>query len=533
MKAAYAFRAVCCSLLFLSVSLFAQGLDIEAIRAAKTEEEALVHLPGQELSLPFIIAQAALSSDSFKSIMAQQIALEAPLYRARGLTETYAFAEASYLDSRLDTASPLSPSKILSTQASTGLERSFMTGTKLSARLVHERMEQLIDFAGAPPGLDFSSEYFDSRLEFGLEQPLWQNAFGRQLRTQVLSAEKQSERLKALIDEQLKEWFSSYSSIFYSAWLAQGRVRAARSNVQRRQRVLDMTRLRLERGTAERPDLLQAESALVEARSGLNFDLHQLQEIWRGLVIGLSLPDHWVNFDPMKIPLNPENALNKARDLCGPVSAPHDPPAGNSLSKQLQLMSEVASLQSELAMDSLRPEASLFLNATTNAVDADRASRTLGELRRVDHNAIRVGVNIRFPLGRSIQKGTLMEARAQELEARANYDESLKSLRVQWNTMCSKLYLTESTVTDLRRVLSNQRERVRLEEDRFRIGRVMMLALIQAGDDATFSELNLRRHESDLSLLSWQILRLKEDKILGLIETYVTELIDQPFHLYP
>lgn len=516
------------ALFFQCSNLFA--FDMQAIRSAQTESEAIAQLPGQELTLPFIIAQAALSSDSFQAIMAQTIALEVPKLRAQSLTSTSLFASGTYQDNRLETGSPFSPSKTIGKDLSFGVQKTFSSGTTLTSQIVHDRLDQTIDLPDLPGGSDINSNYNQTRLDLGVEQELWRNAFGIQIRKQQQIGKLQAQALRKALEVNLEDWSFEYTQIFYRAWLAQQQVLASQSNLRRKQRLLEMTRVRLDRGTAERPDLLQAQSAVLDARSQLEQNTLQINEIWRGLVIGLNLPSHWVDFDPMLIPLNPHGIFESAAQACGSQDQPHDPPEMNATSRKHQLEYESAMVAVDIAKDQLRPRANFFLNLSTNAVDEQSTWRTIGHLPKVDHNALRFGINVNIPLERFGEQAELREALARKHQSQASFDESLKGLRAQWINQCDRLHTTQSIVERLTSIFENQNQRARLEEERFRIGRVSMNTLIQAGDDVTFSELNLRSKESELMLSAWQILRLNGQTV-SLIEEYIQSLTGEQLSL--
>lgn len=496
-----------------SFKVFAQ-FDIENLLQAQNEETALAFLPGQKLSLPFVIAQAALRSETYKAATAIEIETEAARLKAQAPLETRLIAETFFLDDRLETANEIQPSRLYTGQASLGVEKGFRQGTELSAKLIHRRSEQQIDFFP-----ELSTDVYESRLELGLRQPLWRNAFGRSTRYALESGELMTRLVEFELQGSIEEWFFEFTNIFYNAWLAQARVLAAQSNLERRQKLLDITEIRIRRGTAERPDFLQAQSALIESEANLDRFKKELNDIWKGLVVGLGLPEHWINFDPMKIPLDPQGFIDQAIELCGPEGNLHAPPRSDVETQKLELQAKTANQRLKMAEDSMRPDAHFFLTASTNAIDGDRRAQTFGDISKIENNSIRVGVNLTIPLERFSQRAELKEAMANDRRLDALASQVKKNLNVNWLNTCGDIYQQRRSINRLERIYQNQKERSLLEEERFRIGRVQMLSVIQAGDDAASAELALRSAQQEFHLSVWEVMRI-QDRIIDTISDY-------------
>lgn len=499
----------------------ASDFNISALLKSSSEAEAVSYLPEKQLSFPFIIAQAALSSDSFQAVMAQTFSINSPQLAAQSIYEARLVGEVSYLDDRLETASPLRPAKILNRRYSLGVEKGHQFGGQISANIIHERMDQKIDLQGqAPGGLNFSSDYFETRLEVGIQQSLWKNRFGVSSQWHNVAAKHRSEVLKQELKIAINNWFDDYLEIFSSAWLAKERVKSAITNVKRRERLLEMTNIRLSRGMAERSDVLQAESALIDAQINYNKSYQALSEIWKGLVVGLNLPRSWIDFDPMKIPLSPFGEAEEALQLCSKYTGVSDMQVIHPEVKKWKEAQKAANYQLRVAKESMKPSVNLFAQISTNAVDSNRSTETFTNLSRVDHNSVQVGVNLNIPLSRFSERAELANAYSQSMQSDALAKQSIKAFEVQWINTCNALSVQKSVLGKNKVSFDNQLERLSLEEQRFRIGRTSMLSVIQAGDDLAAAELNLRSNESNYYYQSWRVLSLAS-KVLSVIEDYI------------
>jgi outer membrane protein TolC len=83
-------------------------------------------------------------------------------------------------------------------------------------------------------------------------------------------------------------------------------------------------------------------------------------------------------------------------------------------------------------------------------------------------------------------------------------------MKFNWITACGNLRRLHESVNLLQTAFENQSRRARLDEERFRIGRASTLVVIQAGDDATAAEINLRSLQVERALAAWKVRRLTD-----------------------
>src|SRR5690606_30143264 len=118
-----------------------------------------------------------------------------------------------------------------------------------------------------------------------------------------------------------------------------------------------------------------------------------------------------------------------------------------------------------------------------------------------------LGVQLSFPLGMYGEKADVLEAKTRLIQSDAQASQALDQQKMNWVNSCMEFHRAQQSYQAYLEAYEKQLARARLEEERFRIGRSSMLQVIQAGDDATIAELNLRSSEVEKRLVSWQVRR--------------------------
>lgn len=491
-------------------------LDFNDLARAQSVEQGLQYLPDRQLSLALVITAAIASSDSFRALSAQTIQFDAPLLRSQALLEPRLYASTSVVDQKLEPVNELRPSEFKTAVQTLGVEKSFLTGTRLAAELTHQKSKEVSNFQIEIPGsdpIDPSREYFESRVQLSIEQPLLRNFAGRSIRYQISASESAASALREQFTEDIESWFLGFTELYYDAWLAQAQVSASLSELGRRRELLDITKVRIERGSAQRPDLLQVQSALAQAQVQVDQRKKQLDSMWRALVINLNLPDHWAFFNAMDIPISTVSYLEKAKKLCGgeredQLSVDSRPSAGPSARiRRMNHLSQQFEYQAKAARDTLRPQLNAFAKVTSNAIDEDSRGDTLSDSFKFDNNEVAFGLNFTMPLGFSQERSTMQEQLAQAKAQKYRARQEKGMWQVEWLNTCSALYRNESRFNRQQEIFQMQKERAQLERERFSIGRVNMNALLSAQDDTTAAELSLRSSQRELHLSIWQVIR--------------------------
>jgi outer membrane protein TolC len=455
-------------------------------------------LPNKKLELKYVIGRAAQSSDSFKAAYAALLTTDVARLQAETALAWRPYAKYSSLNDRREAGNAFSPNRIETQSFSMGVATAFQSGTKLQAEISHGN-----NLIALPIGQTF--DYYETRSTLSLSQSLLADSFGQSSRALQRSAAKASEAQALTAREGLEEWSLSLIRLYYGAWLAQAQTRAAIEGHERKLRLKELLEIQTRRGTAERPDLLQVESAATSTLSQKEQNELKLQEQWRDLIVALKLNPEWTKINPLVIPIVLDEPQIEAKLLCGEEGKVLPAPESLPLTRA-RLLAEAAQDSEARARALVRPNLDLQGSLFANGI-APTASQSLSDWRGQDFTGYALGLTLSLPIGFSAEKAEALSATANWIRADASHSIARDLNQTQWVTRCMDLFRLERAAESFSRTYQLQKERAKLEEQRFRLGRSGTFQVIQAGDDATFAELALDGIEVERRLTSWQILK--------------------------
>ncbi|HEX4924151.1 MAG TPA: TolC family protein [Bdellovibrionales bacterium] len=508
--------------LFMTVALLAslpaaEAQKTEAKKAARAQKRAdpmppdarafLESLPEKKITLELVVSRGLESSDSFREVRASLESVDVPLLQARSPLGHWVYTGLTSDDNKNEQGNPQFPQSKTS-GAFLGTRSLFATGTSLNLEVSQGNAELTSPL--------FNASYVESRASVRLSQSLWRDFFGYSTRLGVEAGELAARAARLGYREGVEEWTSGIIQIFYSAWLSQARAKAAQGSIERRQRLLDVTRIKLNRGTSERPDFLQIESAYLNSRSDFLSAEQSLGQIWRELVTSLKLPGHWVEIDPMIIPMMLDEPVAEASKLC----AEKNKSTSNTATERMSLQAEASELSARRAKHNTSPELKLDFGYVVNGIDPNDRARTVEEVTGREHQEVAATLTLTVPLSNNAEEAAFAQARADRERAAAQSARAQADLGVAWLNACSDLKRLGETVENMTQAFEKQSSRVELEEGRFRLGRVPAFNVIQAGDDATLAELNLRNAQIQHRQAAWRIRRMA-----GQLKSYVEKLV--------
>lgn len=457
---------------------------------------------GGTLTVDLVVGQAVLKADQFRAIVAEEFAADAPRLESRALIEPKLRIGADVSDDEREPIVVFSPARTKQSRGYLSLSSQFVTGTQASFDISHGSTNIRFSPLTAVPPLGTN----ETRYLLSVRQNLLNNIFGTGTRGALdagrLTAE--SRKLQAMQDQE--DWIIQLIEAYYGAWLAQTKVFAARDNTARRTRLLETTQLKLRRGTAEEPDLLQVKAAVINAKVQEDGAKQSLADQWRALVITLKMPEAWLDVDASQIPMKLDSPLDRAARLCAKW---RDDKKSSRAEEQARMLFEASQAAEHRAAWAFKPELNLVGALGANAVDP-AAGATFGETFSRDHPYWSVGVEVSMPLGFAAERAAYMTATLNRVRAEALYSVTTDTQRMLWHNRCTDLARAKSAAEHLASGFQSQKRRAGLEEERFRIGRAGMLAVIQAGDDATDAEVRWRQAEVDSRLSAWRVVRLAD-----------------------
>lgn len=481
--------------------------------AALPEDAQLIlkKLPQQTVTIEVVLGRAIQSSDSFQQALSQFPLTEIPRLQSRAVLEPQLYFKYGWLNDELETSNNFMPSNLKSQTYTLGVAKNFSTGTAFSAELIQGQSE--LDVATQ------SISYFESKAKLSLSQSLWRNFLGQSTRATLRSGELKNQARALEFGDNIQNWALQIMNLYYDSWLAKARVLAAEANTQRRLRLEKIMQIKKRRGTAEEPELLQVQSVLAGAKIQQREAEQLLRERWQGLVLMLKLPEHWLEINPKEIPLMLDQPLDQAQKLCTDYPSRIQKLKLPEKVEQKRLDAKAAEQSLRAAKSVAAPDLSLTAQYITNGIDPSNKQDAFSEMQDRSHPSTAIGLALTIPLAGYQEEINYRSALAEKNRAEAAAVEAVDQWRLEWLSLCHNLQRLNTSVADLTQTFNNQLRRSKLEEKRYEIGRATILAVVQAGDDATQAEVNLSLAEVGLRQVAWRIIKLG-----GELEGYMKKL---------
>jgi len=462
----------------------------------------LKQLPDGKLTLDFLLSQAKSRSESYAAIQTLDSTAVAAVLGADAPYDTVFTSQVLKSNDELEKGNPFEPTRLEITSFRLGLRKYFRTGTTLDFGAAAGPTE--LSFPAGIPGSPSAISYNSTRFDLGLKQNLWRDSFGSASRLGLKAGELSAEGQKQQKRAEIENWTLTIVEQFYAAWLAQSQVKDARENVEKRKRLRNVTRLRVSRGNAEKPDTLAAEAAVVSAEVDLRSAQERLQESWLLLATVLKLPQSIAaQVDPMQIPL----ALDPPDQSAGVICSSKSQPMGSAKQLRARFDSQRSEVEARRAEIEGRPDLSLNARYFSNGIDS-AFSNSASEASRLLHPGWEVGLSLEWPLGMSAAEARRIEARSLKARADAQSQALLDQESIAWSVRCGELTRRTADLNNLRENAKRQSERANLEQYRFSIGRIRMDEVTRAEDDALFANARARLEEVDLRRTIWAIREL-------------------------
>lgn len=459
-------------------------------------EELLAQIPGKKLTVDFILKKAIQSSKTFESIEAEKWSSNASFQSSKQYFDWTLYGEARKLKNSFETVSPASPSSTDITSYQFGVKTFLPTGTAADVK-----------FGNSLQDFRFSSALFqvpktnEAKISFTLTQKLLSDSFGASTRALSQSQEITAKAKLESYQYSKEEWAVQLISQFYAAWRSQRLLQIAEDNLKRRQTLVNSTKLRLNRGTAERPDLLQAEAAYLLSKDSVLLARAELQSHWRTLLRFLDLPAELESYPAEKIPMELDEPTLQAEQICLRELSFSGPKL-----KQAELEVQAAEQAKNAALNRAKPELNLFGSMEWNGIES-QSTGARSEALQGKHPAWAAGILFELPLGNHQKKAEIEMARAQWLAAEGRLEAEQDASYLRFRKNCEDWSRQKLALRDVEEAFLKQRQRLTLEERRFQLGRVNLFQLIQAGDDLSSVESTKVQQMVQWRQLSWAILR--------------------------
>ncbi len=459
-------------------------------------ENLLQNIPFRALTQEFVVQQAIEFSDAFLSLKARRPASELPLLEAHQPMVPELRIDGFFFDNHQEPAIAVMPQRVTSGGGVTKLQWQSPTGTMLQAMFDLDRTKQEL------PAM--ISKYYESSFSLGFRQPLLKNFLGISLRRGVESAAAASraERLALMADAE--SWYLGISQLFYQAWLLQRRAEFAKGFVERREKLLKVIRSRHSRGVSSRAEVYQAESAVLNAQVEASTAMATLQNAWRGLVVTIKLPEILFEYPADRIPFLLATQTDEARTRCDTLAV--DEVLAANASVRAAHERATAAREHELALDWMRlPDLSVSGKVAPLNNDSGMSS-AVGDTFGFQRNLWSVGFDLTVPLGPSAQRAQWLQASINKVLSQTRASSDASQARIEWLTLCHDLKRLMDDHIRLQEIHRKQKERERLEVQRFELGSIPVLSIVQAGDDFALADVSVNSSEVALRMTGLKIL---------------------------
>lgn len=464
--------------------------------------ELLASMPPR-LSIAFVLEAAKKSAAVFRAADALEGSVDAPMLQANAPLAPRLSIGVRRLDDRQEPANPFAPRGTDATGYFARVEQGVsLTGTRLALELQHGRTA--LDFPTVP-----LAPYFETRLALTASQSLWQGLWLGADRKRSLSGRAGSRAATLTYRLEQDRATMELVTLYYRAWLGQADVRAAAANLESKRKLLDVTRLRARRGTAERPDLLQAEAGLAMAQTQNEEAARSLRDVWEALIVSLDLPRALVARDPLTVPMDLDSPHTAASLRCAGYAQAPDARAQAIANQLAQARAEAA--EARAASLGALSGFDLVASGTYGANGIDSLSRgdTWSQALRRETRVWSLELAAQIPLGPSSTEGDRRQAATDAIRARAAADGERDRETIDRVALCRALEHARRAHGSSERIFSAQAERLRLEERRFSIGRSSVAQVVLASDDRVQAERGLRQAEVEQRLAGWQVLAIE------------------------
>ncbi len=503
----------------------ASGVMAESSQHAATPGERNTKPIADRVTLAQVIGYAYRSSDSAKLIQLDVADGEIAALRAQSGLDSEVFGRARLNDSRADTSGgAFSPERVQSQEYAIGYNRRLGTGTSIGVDFTQKHNDSTYPDSTNPATSAFrpTTEYWEGNVGLSLRQSLWRDGFGSATRARIDAARHIQRGTQAQVKNRLEDWALGLAGLYYQTWLGKESWSSAQQRLSRQRRLLEVTKIKAGRGTADRAEVLQMESAVLSAEVAVEDARQRVADIWRRLVTLLKLSADYYSVDLSKFTIELDDPTIQAQQLCQQHAQKEgDHPVPASLqSLQANLQGAEASLAASASM--AKPDLYAELRLGSNGIDEGAGAAT-SESLSVKNPIFSVGVGITIPLDGRTDRANYMEAFKRKLASESMLSQSQDDLRVSWINHCVNLEHQRNKLVALKAAFNKQTDRAKQESRRFEIGQVELFNVTQAENDMLIADLSLKSVDVELRLSAWQIMRLA-DRIESYIKDSVSKL---------
>ena len=459
------------------------------------------------------IALEELLSVALTSVQAQKLILQTQnfnLERSKARYDGRVNTKVDFTHSVAESpAANLQIDKMVKKQIQVQYQKNIRSGTQIQVEWALDQQD--MEFVTA---ID-RQKNFQTQGSLTVKQNLWRNFFGRAWHAEeqalLLSNQASKEKLQADLEALAMVIVNQY----YQAWLLQARLRATYQNIKLQQRLLRVSKVKLDLGTADKADILQIRASLLGLQQRVNDSINALRIIWSQLVTAVNLPVVYINTDISDMRLVVDKNYHPSLAACKTLRNKNRSQFESASLRGLNYSLQASEHRIVQHKENLKPDVFAAVRLANNGVDTKLADSVWQSLTDWNVSAsVSLGVNIE--LGMHAQRANLADIFKQKQIALLSIDQAQTDLQVEVLNACNDLDRLISKEKVLRKIYLQQSERIALQEERFRIGQIDVLQIVQASNDLIAAELQLKETTQELGLIVWKIRKMD-----GSLATYL------------
>ena len=439
-----------------------------------------------------------------RSIEAQKVQLRAVSNERNKLRAKYDGKISSSISpnfSKADSApSPVQVEKMSQLQTKVQYQQLLRSGTLFSAEWQFGHQDS--QFVSLP-----ARQQYQTQAALAIKQSLWRNAFGRNLQTEILVIQEQEEANTEQAKAQLQTLAMLVVKQYYQAWLLQARLAATLQNIKLQKRLHHVSKLKFELGTSEKTDILQIKASLLGLQQRAVDTESGLRNIWAQMIVSVNLPVVYIGTDIAKMHLVLDDDYAPALVSCATLQKKNrtqlQSPRLQSLKHGLKAIEHRFTKQK----DALLPDLYLSARLANNGVSSDFGNSITSSLTEFNINAS-LSLSIDIELGKYRLRAEIADTLQQKRLAELDIQQASSELQVEAITTCADLARLIRKEKIQRSILTQQRQRIGLQEEHFRLGQVDVLQVVQASNDLIEAEYLLKETIQGLALSIWQIRKI-------------------------
>ncbi len=416
---------------------------------------------GGSLDTESIIALSMMHSDHFKIIEADKYII--PSYKYRALAPHDPKLNLTRQELLLNDLTTMTENTI-------SVSKYFSTGTGIE---VGSNSNRLGEFAS-----------------ISISQSLMNDMFGIKSRRSKKIGSLTSEAQLGFYKKSIEDWMLNVIRFYYKAVSSKLKSDSLKENLKNKEKLVKITNIKLNRGTAEEGDLLRAKSTLTSSKIQYNQTQQVMQEFWNELALNIKLEGEWLNIDPNIVPTKTDSMFEKSLELCS-----KNAPETSLEVKALENQSKAMSLDVKNKKLMFLPNFDLIFQYRQLPI----------EDMPEDWN---IGFRLSYPLPNNAAKAELYTALGREAKTNAQLASLKTNIKRDWLNMCSKLSFLNESVKLKEETLKNYKKIMVLEEKRYSIGRSTILQLIQTGEEQLVANLDLIDSKEELQFTGWEVAKM-------------------------